>query len=78
VRGEEFELAFAGFESDRMRAASSRCGLTGIFLSGNDGGMRGKAEIGKAETLKLNPPAAGTIRKSEGKIFGWTGVVRGV
>jgi hypothetical protein len=32
----------------------------------------------KAETPKENPPAAGTIRKSEGKIFGWTGIVQGL
>jgi hypothetical protein len=38
-----------------MRAALSRCGLTGTFSSGNGGGVRGKAEIRKAETLKLVP-----------------------
>ena len=25
---------------------------------------------------KLDSPAAGTIRKSEGTIFGWTGIVQ--
>jgi hypothetical protein len=35
-----------------IRAASSRCGLTGIFSSGNGGATREKAEIRKSETLK--------------------------
>ena len=38
-----------------IRAVLKLCRLTGTFLSGNGGVMRGKAEIRKAETLKLVP-----------------------
>jgi hypothetical protein len=32
----------------------------------------------KWQASRLRYPAAGTIRKSAGKIFGWNGVVQGV